>query len=107
MVRLLDQVDAGNVHCVRQAEISLPPAAIRFSTGRFASYCHQTFGTELSVSDCRIPITDATGAANGAGIRRTAMKMSHLANFVLIIIGGAFLEAAGAVRRGWRGRRRG
>jgi len=32
------------------------------------------------------------------------MKMSHLANFVLIIIGGAVQEAASAVRRGWRGR---
>lgn len=33
------------------------------------------------------------------------MKMSHLANFLLIILGGAALEVAHAVRRGFRGRR--
>jgi hypothetical protein len=32
------------------------------------------------------------------------MKMSHLANFLLIIMGGAAQEVASAVRRGWRGR---
>jgi hypothetical protein len=30
--------------------------------------------------------------------------MSHFANFLLIIIGGAAQEIAGAVRRGFRGR---
>jgi hypothetical protein len=32
------------------------------------------------------------------------MKMSHLANFLLIIAGGAVQEVASAVRRGLRGR---
>jgi hypothetical protein len=32
------------------------------------------------------------------------MKMSHLANFLLIIVGGAAQEVASAVRRGLRGR---
>jgi hypothetical protein len=32
------------------------------------------------------------------------MKMSHLANFLLIIMGGAVQEVRSAVRRGLRGR---
>jgi hypothetical protein len=33
-----------------------------------------------------------------------AMKLSHLANFLLMIMGGAAQEVARAVRRRWQGR---
>ncbi|MBB5049021.1 hypothetical protein HNR60_003793 [Rhodopseudomonas rhenobacensis] len=32
------------------------------------------------------------------------MKMSHFANFLIILVGGAAQEVASAVRRGLRGR---
>jgi hypothetical protein len=35
--------------------------------------------------------------------RRNAMKMSHLANFLMIIVGGAVQEVSSALRRGLRG----
>lgn len=44
-----------------------------------------------------------TNDGDEAATRSTAMKMSHLANFLIIIVGGAVQEMSSAVRRSLRG----
>jgi hypothetical protein len=61
-------------------------------------------GTELTGPGFTLRSRRGAIAEVATGIWRNPMKMSHLANFLLIIVGGAAQEVASAVRRGLRGR---